>query len=196
MGWMRSARDPWRHDPATVWAAASPARLAAPIILVLLLAACSRDREVEAVKATVVRYNVLLRDGYERQNMNFMREVASEDQATKLYSHMAALVEGGLRMSAALRDLQFQKVAFPADGEATAETREVWDFTHRRIATGEKFAEEKGFVYRVAYALGRREGRWVIVGVEVISGEPTHTTIPWPALDRSGRPERARTPAR
>jgi len=85
--------------------------------------------------------------------------------------------------------LQFVRVDFPVPGEAAVETREVWDFTHYRIATGEKFAEEKGFVYRMSYALRQLQGKWVVAGVGVISGEATHTTIPWPALDRSGKVE-------
>ncbi len=147
------------------------------------------------MKGTIARYNELLRDGYQRQNMNFMREVASEDQATKLYAHMAALGEGNLRMSSTLRELEFLRVDFPAAGEAAVETREVWDFTHHRIATGEKFAEEKGFVYRNAYALRQEQGRWIVVRVDVISGEATNTVIPWPALDRSGSPRREQADA-
>lgn len=159
--------------------------------IALLLPGCGRGgREGDAVRATVVRYDELLRDGYQRQNMTFMREVASEEQAQKLYQHMAALGEGNLRLSAALRDLQFVKVDLPAPGEATAETREVWDFTHHRIATGEKFAEEKGFVYRVAYALRKREGRWIVTRADVTGTQAGETTVPWPALDRAGNVRR------
>jgi len=142
------------------------------------------------VKATVARYNELLRDGYQRQNMNWMREVASEAQALKLYHHMAALGEGNLRLSSTLEELRFVRIDFPASGEAAVETREVWDFTHHRIATGEKFAEEKAFVYRMAYALRQEQGKWIVARVDVISGEPTHTVIPWPVLDRSGNVQR------
>ncbi len=186
---MQPAHDDRQHDVvAARWGAAGPSRLAAPLALVLLFAACAPDREVGSVKATVARYNELLRDGYQRQNMNFMREAASEEQATKLYSHMAALAEGGLRMNATLRELQFVGISFPGASEARAETREVWDFTHFRIATGEKYAEEKGFVYRMAYRLGKQDGRWIVVDVQVLSGESTNATIPWPPLARPGEP--------
>lgn len=162
----------------------------APIV-VLLAAGCSqRSQEVEAVKASVVRYNDLLRDGYQRQNMSWMREVASDEQAQKLYSHMAALGEGNLRLTSALKELQFVRVEFPAEGEATVETRETWDFTHHRIATGEKYAEERGFIYRMSYTLRRKQQRWIIERVDVISGEATTTTIPWPTMDRSGDGQR------
>lgn len=187
-------------------AARSPG-LAAPLAILLLAGCGSRGRDVEGVKGTIARYNDLLRDGYQRQNMTWMREVASEEQALKLYHHMSALGEGGLRLSATLEELQFVRVDFPAPGEAAVETREVWDSTHYKIATGEKFAEEKGFVYRMGYALRRHEGRWIVARADVISGETTNTTIPWPELDRAGNvtrrgpaeaapPEARRSPGR
>jgi hypothetical protein len=142
------------------------------------------------VKAVVARYDELLRDGYQRQNMSWMREVATEEQAQKLYHHMAALAEGNLRLVSTLEDLRFVRVDVGSGGEASVDTREVWDFTHYRIATGEKFAEEMGFVYRMAYTLRKEQGRWIITGVDVLSGEPGRTTIPWPTVDRSGNVQR------
>jgi hypothetical protein len=147
------------------------------------------------VKATVARYDELLRDAYQRQNMSFMREVATEDQTQRLYHHMAALAEGNLRMSSTLHDLRFEKVELPAPGQATVETREVWDFTHHRVATGEVFAEEKAFVYRLRYALRKEGDRWKVENVDVLSGEPTNTVVPWPEVDRSGNPRRPAPPA-
>jgi hypothetical protein len=162
----------------------------APAAVALLLSGCSRGgqgADAEAVRAAISRYDELLRDGYQRQNMSFMREVASEEQAAKLYGHMAALAEGDLRMSAALGELRFVRIDFPAPGEASAETREVWDFTHYRVKTGEKYAEEKGFVYRMRYGLRRQQGRWMVSAVDVLSGEPTNTTIPLPRVDREAK---------
>jgi hypothetical protein len=153
--------------------------LIGPLVAVTLMGCHSRGDEAD-VKATVTRYTELLRDGYQRQNMNFMREVASEEQAAKLYHHMAALGEGNLRLSSTLQEIQFVRVDLPAPGEASVETREVWDFTHYRIATGEKYAEEKGYVHRMAYALRQKDGKWIVTGVEVIASQPTDTVIPWP----------------
>jgi hypothetical protein len=158
----------------------------AALLGLALLACGARGRDAEAVQAVVVRYNELLRDGYQRQNMSWMREVATEEQARKLYHHMAALGEGNLRLVSTLEDLRFVRVDVRPGGEASVETREVWDFTHYRIATGEKFAEERDFVYRMSYALRREQGRWIVTEVNVLSGEPGRTTIPWPTVDRSG----------
>jgi hypothetical protein len=169
----------WRRAPRVCWPVA-------PLALLLLAGCGSRSSDADAVRATLTRYDELLRDGYQRQNMNFMREVASEEQAAKLYAHMAALGEGKLRLVSRLRALEFVRIDFPAEGQASAETREVWDFTHYRLETGEKYAEEEGFVYRMRYALRREKGRWLVTGADVISGEATNTVIPWPKLDRSG----------
>lgn len=167
--------------------ATSLTRLVAPIALLLAVAGCGRTpSDADAVRATIARYNELLRDGYQRQNMNFMREVASEEQAAKLYAHMAALGEGKLRLVSSLRELGFQRVDFPAADQASVETREVWDFTHYRIETGEKYAEEQGFVYEMRYTLRREQAKWLVTGAEAISGQATNTVIPWPKLDRRG----------
>jgi hypothetical protein len=160
--------------------------LVAPLLALLLAGCASRGQEAEAVKGAVTRYTELLRDGYQRQNMNFMREVASEEQASRLYHHMAAMGEGNLRLSSTLGELTFQKVELPAPGEAKVSTREVWDFTHYRIATGEKYAEEKGFIHQMAYTLRNVDGKWLVTDVAVVSSQPTNTVIPWPQPERKG----------
>jgi hypothetical protein len=170
---------------------ARPMRVAA---LLLLALSCGTRRQEAEVKATVARYDELLRDGYQRQDMSFVREVATEEQTRKLYFHMAALGEGRLRLNAALKALEFVAVKMLAPRVARVETREVWDYTHYEIATGKKYAEERGFVYRMAYELRRPlEGRWVVSGAEVISAEAGETVIPWPK-DLRG-PVEARGPA-
>lgn len=157
---------------------ATPIRVAA---LLLLALSCGTRRQEAEVKATVARYDELLRDGYQRQDMSFVREVATEEQARKLYFHMAALGEGRLRLSAVLKALEFVAIEFRAPRVARVETREVWDYTHYEIATGKKYAEERGFVYRMAYEVTRPlEGRWLVSGVDVIAAEAGETVIPWP----------------
>ena len=55
-----------------------------------------------------------------------------------------------------------------------------------RIETGEKYAEEQGFVYEMRYTLRREQAKWLVTGAEAISGQATNTVIPWPKLDRRG----------
>lgn len=164
--------------------------MAAAALALLLQAACAPRSDADGARAAVARYLSLLRDGYQRQNMAFVAEAAVPGQVERLHHHMSALAEGGLRMSANLRHLQVVRIDLPTADEAAVETRETWDFTHYQIATGGKFAEERGFVYRMAYRVRREEGRWRVAEASVLSGEATETPAPWPAVDRDGRARR------
>jgi len=104
-------------------------------------------------------------------NMNPLQEVATPEQATKLYYHMAALGEGKIRMDATLKDIQFVKVAFPKPDESIVDTREKWDFTHLDIASGRKVYEERDFTYEMKYGLKYVRGRWIIHQVTTLGGE-------------------------
>lgn len=160
------------------------------IILALLsvtLVACTENKcDTGEIEHIIRRYNQLVIQGYRNQDMNPMQEVTTEEQARKLYHHMAALGEGQLRMESELKGIIFKKTDLRGSSDATVETEETWDFSHRRIATNEKFAEEKGFIYRMGYVLNKKDGRWMITQVNTISGTSTNTVIPWPQLDRKG----------
>lgn len=165
-------------------------RLLGWVVLLLpfiLLSGCSMDSaDSRAVKGVIKRYNQLLIEGYRTFNMNPLQEVATPEQATKLYYHMAALGEGQLRMDSTLKDIRFVTVAFPKPDEASVDTKEKWDFTHVNIKTGKKIAEEKDFIYEMGYTLKKVNGRWIISNVNTISGTSTHTVIPWPEVNRKG----------
>jgi hypothetical protein len=157
------------------------------LFCLLPLSGCSRNTgEDAAVKSVIERYNQLLIEGYRKQNMNPMQEVATAEQAQKLYHHMAALGEAQLRMESTLRKLQFASVTFPKPGEAKVETRETWDFTQVKIATGEKYYAEKDFIYEMGYQLQKEGNRWLITNVDTISGKATNTILPRPESDRLG----------
>lgn len=162
-------------------------------ILSAMVVGCSNTRmaggEIENV---ILRYNELVTQGYRTQNMNPMLEITTEEQALKLYHHMSALGEGQLRMESKLKDITFKKIERRGNDAATVETEEIWDFTHYRMATNEKYAEEKDFIYRMGYILSKKNGRWIITEVNTIGGTSTNTVIPWPVLDRRGNSVPAR----
>lgn len=138
----------------------------------IVLGGCTGDQSEPAVKGAIMRYNQLLSDGYRSLNMNPVQEVATPEQATKLYHHMAALGEGRIRMDSTLKNIQFVKVAFPTNKEATVNTRETWDFTHLDIGTGKKIYEERDFVYEMEYGLkSDGGGHWLIHKVTTLGGE-------------------------
>jgi hypothetical protein len=159
------------------------------VLLAAVLALCSacnmgNGGEIERI---IRRYNELLIQGYRTQNMNPLLEVTTHEHALKLYHHMAALGEGQLQMESRLKGIRFLNVERRGSAEAMVETEETWDFTHYRMATREKYAEEKDFIYRMGYVLNRVGGRWVITRVTTVGGTSTNNVIPWPVLDRAGR---------
>lgn len=159
------------------------------VLLAVVLAVCSACTmgDTGEIEAAIRRYNDLLVQGYRTQNMNLLMEVTTHEHALKLYHHMAALGEGQLRMESKLKRIRFLNVERRGSSETMVETEETWDFTHYRMATNEKYAEEKDFIYRMGYVLNKENGRWLITGVNTISGTSTNNVVPWPVLDRKGR---------
>ena len=64
-------------------------------------------RDTQEVKDTILRYNKLLTGGYSKMNMTPLREVATLEQSIRVYDHMAALGEAGIRMESQLVDIKF-----------------------------------------------------------------------------------------
>ena len=137
-------------------------RCIAILLLAVATVSCSTvdPREAEQVKATVKRYNSLLAQGYATLNMTGLTQVAEMPQATRVYTHMAALGEGRIRMQSELKDISFMDIRFAANTSASVKTREVWDFRHVNIDTGKVERDEKGFVYRMRYHLAGKDGVW------------------------------------
>jgi len=157
-----------------------------PLLSIVTAGCANIKNDAGEIENIIRRYNQLVIQGYRNQDMNPMQEVTTEEQARKLYYHMAALGEGRLRMESELKEIVFKKADLRGSSEAMVETEETWDFSHRRMATNEKYAEEKGFIYRMGYVLNKKGGRWFITRVNTISGTSTNTVIPWPQPDRKG----------
>lgn len=156
-------------------------------LVLLMMGGCTGTKsERHEIESIVRRYNDLVAEGYRNQDMNPLQEVTTREQAVKLYHHMSALGEGKLRMESTLRDIKFKKLEQLDRMQATVETEEVWDFTHYRMDSGEKFADEKDFVYRMGYVLNKQGGSWIITNVNTLGGTSTNSVIPWPELDRHG----------
>lgn len=124
------------------------------------------------VRSTVERYNVLLAAAYRELNANPLQEVASRDQAEKVYLHMAALGEGTVRMLSQVKEVQFAEVALLPAAQARAKTVETWDFAFTDIKTGAKREERKNFVYQVEYRLAFANNHWTITDITAHSDQP------------------------
>lgn len=141
------------------------------LTLAFILSGCDRHAgEKRRVEETVRRYNQLLTHGYESLNMTPLTEVAETEQATKVYSHMAALGEARTKMFPTLKDIAFSDFRFSSVSSASVTTRETWDFRHVNIDSGMVTHEEKGFVYRLAYRLALRGERWMVREVRPVEG--------------------------
>jgi len=125
----------------------------------------------DMVKNLILRYNQLLEFGYENLNMNYLQEVATEQQATKAYYHMAALGEGGVRMRSRLKNIEWMRIEKKQDA-IMVKTRETWDFAYHDIKTDQKTEEHNDFVYFMTYTLiPDKNARWIISDIQAVSDE-------------------------
>ena len=142
-------------------------------LLVALIAGCSRTGEADqAVKGVVMRYTHLVAEGYANMNMTPLREVATVEESTRAYHHMAALGEARTRMISHLKKMEFLEIASPGEGRKVVRTRETWDFMHRHLDSDKVLLEEKDFIYLVTYELQKEGDRWVISRKTAMDGKP------------------------
>lgn len=173
-------------------------RILAILMLCLMLGACSEETKEpvssrpadipppnveftgktpeDTVKNVIVRYNQLLVYGYERMNMNPLQEVASVRMAEKAYYHMAAIGEGGVRMTSRLKKINFT-VSFPRADRALVKTRELWDFAYNDISTGAKREEAKDVAHLMEYTLENQNGRWLLIDITTGSEEKPRQAV-------------------
>ena len=135
-------------------------------MFILFFISCSKELgQVEQIKRSVERYNQLLIEGYKNLNMNPLQEVATPEQATKAYHHMAAFGEADIKIISELKKIEFLVVKLTGSDKAVVKTREVWDFKHVDIKTSTKKMEEKDFIYRITYELEKNNNKWLVSSV-------------------------------
>lgn len=145
-------------------------KLSAVLLVFLWASGCHgvADKNAQAVKAVIVRYNHLLAEGYLTMNMNPLQEAATAGQATREYHHMAALGEAQVRMEAALQSIEFSRVRFSGSNAASVVTKEVWNFTHLDMKTRRPIYVQKSVVYTLKYQLKKSGRAWYVAAVESI----------------------------
>ncbi len=142
------------------------------MILTALLLSCTQESpEISQVKGIVMQYNALLTDGYLKQNMNPLQRVATDEIATKAYHHMAALGESNVRMVSELLKMTFDGVTFAGQDAVTVTTREMWNFAHNNLITGQTVFEEKEYPYDLTYELKKVNGQWKIYRITATGEE-------------------------
>lgn len=157
----------------------------AAVALMLVSAGCagrttpSQDGEV---RATVVRYNRLLAEGYRLMDMSALREVATEFQAETEYIHMSAVGEGGVRLLPQLISEEFVDISVEGTA-AVVVTRETWDYMHESHPGRVVLLVQRELVYDLAWDLVQAEdGAWYVSDIRSVSATST------------GEPERFGTP--
>jgi hypothetical protein len=141
------------------------------ILLMIFISSClsGTGKETQEVKETIVRYNQLLAEGYSKMDMTPLQEVATPEQAIKVYHHMAALGEAKIRMESKLTNIEFLDIQFPKKDFAKVKTKEKWDYTHINIGT--KMPAQtvvQGLIYKLSYELVKKNGKWYVSSVSVL----------------------------
>ena len=145
-----------------------------PWLMVVLLAGCGpcAGDDVKAARDTVLKYNQLLAEGYAKMDMTLLQKVATQEQAEKVYTHMAALGEAKIRMESQLVDIHFFDVRWPEENVAQVKTRETWNYTHVNIdAKMPRQTTVTGLVYTLSYVLLLQHGQWFVSSVTVLEKE-------------------------
>lgn len=141
------------------------------LVLLLMVFGCRKNSadpadsnasETQKLKGTIEKYNQLLSEGYKNMNMNPLQEAATKRQAETLYTHMAALGEGQVRMESTLKKIQFSEVQIQQENKATIKTKEVWDFKHTTIDKNKVVLDEKDYEYSITYELVKEGSRWLV----------------------------------
>lgn len=161
------------------------------LVLLLMVFGCRKNSsdpadssasETQKLKGTVIRYNQLLSEGYKSMNMNPLQEAATKRQAETLYTHMAALGEGQVRMESTLKKIHFTEVEIQQEHKATLKTKEVWDFKHTTIDKKKMVLDEKDFEYSITYELVKEGSRWLVSKVIAKEGDNPNRSKPEKAL--------------
>jgi hypothetical protein len=106
--------------------------------------------------------------------MTRIQEVATKEQALKVFNHMAALGEAKIRMESQLVDIEFLDIQVAEPGSAKVKTREEWHYTH--VNTDAKIPGQrsvKGLIYELSYELVRRNDRWLVSSVSRLEEQDT-----------------------
>ena len=165
-------------------------------VVVIWVGGCGADTddEIRAIQYTVLRYTQLLAEGYARMDVTPLQEVATQRQTLKVYNHMSALGEAKIRMQSSLEDIEFKDIQLSDKDGARVKTREKWNYRH--IGTDPKLPSQtvvEGLIYELAYALVRRDGKWVVSSVSVLAEDKAgdsatidSTRSKGPELERTG----------
>jgi len=138
------------------------------LIVLLLTVTCSQDND--QLQKSVRSYNALLAEGYSEMNMNHLMSVATPEQATRVYHHMAVLGQGQVKMDPLLQSIRFSKVSQLSPEKAEVVTTEAWNYRYINLQTG-KAGKDLSINYTVRYKLIKESGKWLIADVTILASD-------------------------
>jgi hypothetical protein len=146
-------------------------RLAIIFIISLAMAGCPREQGL--MRETIRQYCLLLAEGYQELDMHRLRFVATEEQTAKVYTHMAALGEGRLKMASKLLNVDFLTIQENPLGHGQVKTREEWDYNYWNIDSGKPELSNK-VLYTMLYHLEKVNDRWLVAAIDIEQSSQSH----------------------
>jgi hypothetical protein len=148
----RMPRMPFRTLPAVLLVAAS-------------LAGCRPSFSDADAEELVRRYDALVSQAYRAGDFRIAAPVAGPDEIRRLAGHIGVRIDQGMVLDAILTKIEFRGVERKGD-EVVVSTEESWQYTDRRVGSGEQVGAEARDRYRMRYHLRKVDGRWVVVETE------------------------------
>ncbi len=140
-----------------------PPRAVTILLLALAAAACQRPNdppEVQAARATVLRYNDRLPLAFRTGNQAVLGDVAEEAEAGRVGALVTELASRGQVMFARLLDLKIESAKMLGPNAVLVETAEAWTYEHRKLDDRDRPVEPARVTYRMSYQVSRESGAW------------------------------------
>ena len=136
-------------------------------MLVVATVACGAISD-EHAETVVRRYNDRVVTAYRVGDPRAVDGAAGPAETEKLEELIRLKRERGVVLDAALLELQTLTVDRSSGVRVTVETRELWRYVDRGLASGQPVGDPVTERYRVRYVLERLDGVWLVQRVDFV----------------------------
>ncbi len=140
------------------------------VLFLLFLSACTSGRGEWDLKRTVIMYNKGLMEAHKNRSFDLLEKVALKKEVDRVRAFVNAYLGMGQMMEPDLKDLTYRDIGIE-DGRATVRTIEDWSYRWIDVRTGREVEPLRGIRYEMEYHLVKRNGRWLVEKVRIISEE-------------------------
>lgn len=138
-------------------------RIVLAAVLSCLLVSCSGEKR--EVKNLVITYNRVLQEAYLKPKPRLMEHFTSDREFRQIDTYIQYLYKNNKILKCELREMIFEAVRIEGD-TATAVTRERWIYSYLDPASRAPVSGEYDVLYSNIYRLAKKDGRWVVDGLE------------------------------